>query len=403
MNARLVSPAEAGAELAGRVGRNWAQAVCAETRGEPYEFKVGLRPNVTSGAVVERQLLGSWGDWRAEWRRVGLPTEAGTGPWVSSLELSVRQQRVEAPKSLHAPDLESAEAMLAVLGGGPVKVDLARARHIARRLHAARASLTPGMLKKTVALAEWDLEALFAVLDWLGSHPDVSRWSARQLPIPRVDTKWLDKNMTLVCSLTERDLDNELRQRPTVVHLTYVDPDYLAKGCRRHDAWTAGDQHELAYRPHTVVVVENRDCRVFFPELKGTVVVEGGGAAATALVAKIPWVRDAERVVYWGDMDADGYAILARFRAALPKVSSIFMDNVSMTRFAEQGVILDKDGNRLEPCPIHLENLDDGEREAYTRIATSGPAEIRRIEQEKLPIEEAAEVLSAPMADTLRR
>lgn len=394
MSARLVRPVDAGVKLAGQVKSKWAAAVCAETRGEEYPFKVSLRPNVTSGAIVERDLMDSWGEWRSEWRHLGMPTEAGAGAWVNSPEISVRRQRVAAPMSLHAPDLASAEAALAVLGGGPVKVDIEAAKDIARRMHAAGASLTPGMLKKVVGLPGTDREALWRVLGFLAEHPDVSHWSARQLPVPHLHTKWLDTNMSLVNGLTGRDLAGELRKRPTAVHLTYVDPTYRAKGGRRHDAWTAGDDHDIAYQPQTVLVVENRDCRVFFPELAGTVVVEGGGSAATALVAEIPWVRDAQRVVYWGDMDADGYAILDRFRAALPEVSSILMDAVAMNRHAEHGVLDDKDGNPLKPSERKLRELTEDERAAYDMIATAGPATFRRIEQEKL-LDEAVAALSS--------
>ena len=392
----MVGPAAAAAELAGRVRRSWAEAVCAETRGETYDFKIGLRPNVTSGAVVERELLGSWGEWRAAWRRIEMPGEPGSGVWVESSELSVAGALVRVPKVLRAPGLESAEVALAELGVDRLEVDLARAREVARRLRAAGASLSPATLKKAVGLAATDLEALLRVLAWLAAHPDVRGWSARQLPIPGVHTKWVDKFMTLIRALTGRDLDSELSRRPTAVHLTYVDPAYLAGGCRRHDAWTAGDEHDLAYQPRTVVVVENRDCRVFFPALEGAVVVEGGGSAATALVAEIPWVREADRVVYWGDMDAEGYAILDRFRTALPgKVESILMDSATMTRYAEQGVSVDKDGNPLGPCSTRLPELEEEEAAAYALIATSGRADFRRIEQEKLPIEEAVSALSS--------
>ncbi len=102
-----------------------------------------------------------------------------------------------------------------------------------------------------------------------------------------------------------------------MLHLTYVDPGHIASGRRRHDAWTTGDKHDIAYQPRTVLVVENRDSRLWFPPAQDTIVVEGGGKAAAALLANVPWIRAADHIVYWGDIDADGYAILNRFRAAL--------------------------------------------------------------------------------------
>ncbi|MGH3349247.1 MAG: Wadjet anti-phage system protein JetD domain-containing protein [Nocardioides sp.] len=394
MSGQLLSPGEAGVKVAGWITRNWANAVCAEVVGETCQLSLSLRRNLDSGEAVRRHGIEEWGPWRLEWRRLELATEPGEGAWVESRPITVAGQKVDAARFLHVPDLASAEAACAALGGERSMVDLGRARDIARRLHSAGVTLTAGNLKKVTAFSETDLEALLRVLGWLADHPDVSRWSARQLPIPGVHTKWLDKQRTLVRSLTGRDLDSELRERPTAVHLTYVDPVHLARGRRRHDAWTKGDEHDIAYPPETVLVVENRDCRVFFPEMEGTVIVEGSGSAATALVAEIPWVRDAERVVYWGDMDADGYAILDRFRAALPKVRSILMDYVSMNRYEDQGVSEDKDGNPIRPCPTRLSGLEDAERDAYDRIATSGHADFRRIEQEKLPIEDAVAALS---------
>ena len=91
----------------------------------------------------------------------------------------------------------------------------------------------------------------------------------------------------------------------------------------------------------------------------GTVVVEGGGKAAAALLANVPWIRAADHVVYWGDIDADGYAILDRFRATLAeptpdgapakRVDSILMNAADLHRYAEHGVNHDKAGRPLGP------------------------------------------------------
>lgn len=395
MSARLLGPEAARDALARRIEADWATAVCVEVQGGPIDFEISLRPNVKSGADVERIGTDTWERWRAAWRRLELPSEVGPDAWIEHSSVSVRRGRQTAPRYLRAPDLASAEAVLTVLGGRLVEVDIARARVVAERMRAAGATLSGSQLKKVVKLSDVDLDVLDRVVRWLADHQDLSKWTARQLPIPQVHTKWLDDHKSLVNTLSGRDLDAELRQRPIAVHLTYVDPTYLAgpNSPRRHDSWTTGDSHSIRYVPQTVLVVENRDCRISFPDVEGTVVVEGGGAAATALVAEIPWVREAERVVYWGDMDADGYAILARFRAALPKVSSILMDLHTMDRHKEQGVSEDKDGNPLKPSGRNLVELTDDERGAYAMVATAGEASFRRIEQEKLPPEEAVAAL----------
>ena len=192
-----------------------------------------------------------------------------------------------------------------------------RARSIASRLHAVGAALTPATLRAAYGLPDVDVEVLLRRVPWLHQHGDIGAWTLRQLPVPGMHTKWLETHGALVRDIAGRDVRAEVRPRLTVTHLTYVDPHYLASGRRRHDAWTTGDAHDIAYRPRVVLVVENRDPRLWFPPVTDTVVVEGGGKAAAALLADVPWIRGAERIAYWGDMDADGYAILDGFRAAL--------------------------------------------------------------------------------------
>ncbi|WP_255462880.1 Wadjet anti-phage system protein JetD domain-containing protein [Amycolatopsis sp. YIM 10] len=143
-------------------------------------------------------------------------------------------------------------------------------------------------------------------MTWLHQHPDASAWPLRQLPVPGMHTKWLDTPGALLREVAGRDVRDEVRPRLTVTHLTYVDPDHAASGRRRHDAWTTGDVHDIAYQPRVVLVVENRDSRLWFPPVRDTIVVEGGGKAASALLANVPWIRAADHVVYWGDIDATG-------------------------------------------------------------------------------------------------
>jgi hypothetical protein len=218
-------------------------------------------------------------------------------------------------------------------------------------------------------------------------------------------SKWLETHGGLLRDVSGRDLRDEVRPRLAVLHLTYVDPGYLATGRRRHDAWTTGDVHELAYTPRTVVVVENRDCRLWFPPAEGALVVEGGGKAAAALLSDISWVRQAQNLVYWGDIDADGFAILDHFRRALAvpaccgsparAVSSILMDAAALRRYAALGVRVDKDGRPIPPSSAHLPNLTRDETTAYHAVATAGEAELRRVEQERIPGEDVLAALAA--------
>jgi hypothetical protein len=57
-------------------------------------------------------------------------------------------------------------------------------------------------------------------------------------------------------------------------------------------------------------------------------VVFGGGYALERL-AGIDWLRGRE-VLYWGDIDTHGFAILDRVRARMPHVRSLLMDAATM-------------------------------------------------------------------------
>ena len=405
MTPRLISPADAVGSLHRKLNQKWAKAVCAEHGvGSRVTFAVPLRPGVSTGSAVARLGYPAWDEWRRSWRTLADRHLAGVS--IVHKPVSVQGVRGEFPATLVA-DLDGAVALVSETGRPPV--DLDRARALASLLASADAVLTPANLRAVYRLKPHDVEVLLSAVTWLHANPDASAWTARQLPIPGMHTKWLESHGALLRDVTGRDVRQEVRPRPAVLHLTYVDPGHLASGRRRHDAWTTGDAHDVAYQPRIVLVVENRDSRLWFPPVPDTIVVEGGGKAAAVLLAGVPWIRAADHIVYWGDMDEDGYAILDAFRAALaepgpggssPKeVTSLLMDDTDLNRYAEYGVNHDRHGRPLEPGSGNLERLTEGEAAAYNTLTTEG-ASFRRIEQETIPLTDAAarllEILSIP-------
>jgi len=74
-------------------------------------------------------------------------------------------------------------------------------------------------------------------------------------------------------------------------------------------------------------------------------------------------------------------------------VVSILMDRAAYERFADRGVNVDRRGRLLvaAPRPRALVGLADAEREADALVCSDG--QVRRIEQEGIPPEEAADAL----------
>jgi len=396
VTARLLSPTEIAVAVARIVNASWAERVCAEvTGGDQQPFTISVRTGITGSTSVERVGFSAWHDWKITWGRVNLSGIAGAR--MESSQVAVAGNPSAAPHRVHVETLEGAIGIVDLLGASGVSVDVERARVIAVRLRDASAALTPATLKNTVRLSDSDIDVVIDAVRWLDENPDLSGWTTRQLPVRGMHTKWLSGNGSLLRSLVERDISLETRPRLSVAHFTHTDPDYLATGGRRHDAWTTGDHHTVAYQPRNVLIVENRDCRLWFPDLPGTIVVEGGGKAAASSLSGIDWITGAEHLVYWGDIDADGYAILDNLRAELTprgiRVDSILMDAAACARYADYGVNRDRRGVLLSPATGRLPNLTAEEAEAYASVATAGPVSFRRIEQEKVDLADAKAAL----------
>ena len=396
MTSRLLSPDEAVARVAGRLRATWAERVCAELLGAPETATtIRLRPGVARPADVDRVGYEAWNAWRTSWNSLDL-TRCGAVQ-LEFEEIRVRGVETRAPIELRVQTLDAGLALTRRHCSPALADDVGRARLIAGRLQAAGAIVNPRALRAVHRLGDPDVAALLSAVSWLGDHPDLSGWTPRQLPIPDVHTKWVAKHEKLVRSLAERDVAEETRPRPSVLNFTYADPAYLATGRRRHDSWTTGDANVLAYSPRIVLVVENRDCRLWFPEIPDTIVVEGGGTAAAMSLGNVEWILAADHVIYWGDIDTDGFAILDHFREELARknvgVKSILMTDRARSRYAHLGVNRDKHGVALTSSRRRLSHLTMEEAECYAGVATAGDVGFRRIEQERIPLADAEAAL----------
>ena len=237
-------------------------------------------------------------------------------------------------------------------------------------LAAALARLAP----KLAAFEDTDFERLFGVLDWLAAHPE-SGLHIRQLPIRGVDSKWVEKRRDLVERLhgavTGR-ADLGLASRPDLVRLRFLDAR-LAPGGLADVAAPLDELASLPIAPRTVFVFENLETVLAVPPLEDAVVVHGSGYAVDRL-ARIPWVR-AGGVLYWGDLDSHGFAILNRLRAQGLRVRTVLMDLETLDAYRDLWV--------PEPTPAagEFQHLDPEERQVLDALAVQGNV---RLEQERL-------------------
>ncbi|TPW77718.1 DUF3322 and DUF2220 domain-containing protein [Schumannella soli] len=409
MTARLLGPGEVAELISARLSRELfahiSRAVGGTTVGGEVEPFTTVK--ASTGLQRDRDIAGpggpgfdGWSAWMRAWRSVDLSGIDGVSVTRRSVEISGVDY--DAVAVVRVDTVASALEVIARLGG-EAPGEAVAALDLAQRLYGVGATVTAGPLRRALGLPDSEASMLLSAVDWLAEHPDLGTWTLRQVPMPGVHSKWLANRAGLLRDLTGRDVTAETRRRPSVIHFTYVDPTYLASAGRRHDAWTAGDVHDPAYLPRTVVVVENRDSRLDFPPHPATIVIEGAGKAVASLLTQVEWTLDADRIVYWGDIDVDGYAILDHLRSTLNAhgvtVDSILMDDVDRHRYAEFGVLHGRDGEPLSASRTPLRQLTPDERQAYAYVGSGGTPEFRRIEQERIPFADVAAALRKLVAE----
>lgn len=250
-----------------------------------------------------------------------------------------------------------------------------------------------GVIRGFDSYSNVDFELLLTAARWFRHH-DADGLTPRQVPIPGLHAKWLNTNQRHVEALAGQPLRLAGRH-PARLHFTYLDAEHLAAGGRRYDVATVGDPAKLPYTPRVVLITENKDTAMHFPPTPLAVAVEGEGRGG-GLAASFEWITNAEIVVYWGDIDADGFEILAEYRRAGVPARSMLMDLDTYHRYAIWGTYLWPNGTEIG-CrePRNLDELTDAERAAHLAVCQPAAGMPPRLEQERIPLADAHRALFA--------
>jgi hypothetical protein len=315
---------------------------------------------------------------------------------VHGLTLRFRARRVsgtdqELPTHLNVPDLESAARICA--GDWPARIVRGRKRAALLGQHYPHVAQPARVLAAVDGLSDVDFDLLLRAADWFAVN-DATGLTPRQVPIEGLHAKWLNTRQALVTELAGVETLRLAPAHPARIHFTYLDTEHRAGGGRVHDSATVGDRIALPYRPEVVIISENKDTAIHFPELAGGVSVEGVGRGG-GTAAAFDWITHAPNVFYWGDMDADGLEILDGFRAAGVPATSILMDQGTYEAWEQFGTSLDRHGKPLgsrdaRPVPY----LTEAERSLYHQLISPAWTRHRRIEQERIPLSVALEQVS---------
>lgn len=340
---------------------------------EPVAWQVALHPPTEREMRADEHAAELWA---RQWQRIDdahAPSELRI-KWTSRAWLSIGRQRVPTHAVFSCPD-----AIAEFAGGSDHRSWLTlRARADLLASHFDRSTALATAFKRhtnsILSLSDADFDTLLAVTLWLRDN-DASGLRPRQLPIRGVDTKWFGAHQPLVTALCEAVRGGSLgiMTSDSLIRVRVLDPSLALDGPRDFAA-SREQLNALDYRPDFVFVFENLESLLAMPDWPDAIAVHGLGYAVDTL-GSIRWITD-RPVIYWGDLDSHGFAILHRLRAHHSDVTSVLMDEATLLQHRDLW------GAESTPARGALETLTASEAEALSRLRAEGDV---RLEQERIP------------------
>ncbi len=183
-------------------------------------------------------------------------------------------------------------------------------------------------------------------------------------------------------------------QAPVHVYLACPRLRAAAAGMNRFAASVA-TLNASVLAPRVVLVIENRKFGNSLDfQTDGLAVIYGLGYGVTAL-ADLRWNTTAQKVLYWGDLDRAGLAILASLRRAGVPAQAVLMDESTWARYPDQQhESVRNQGLNESEVP---EGLEDPERALYIHLNEEYRRHGRdlQLEQEHIPMADAIAAISA--------
>lgn len=369
-----------------------------DTWTRPADARAAVRKKWDSGALLGRFAAGQ------AWEPLSIPIRGPSARQIGELLTEVRLWAAGWAEAAHGPLrveykqvggrhfgtnsipcrawLDSYEAAWALLKVGP---DVRRLSGLMETVRGTR--LAPWLADRPMRALRfadvWD--KLLATVRWIEQRQVPSMY-LRQVDVPGVDTKFIERHKGVLAEL----LDLQLNPSRVAAGLSDFAERYgflrrpgyvrfrVAGGFRGFSELSVRAD-ELTGPPDGIsraYVLENEITYLAFPVPPAAMVILGGGYALPVLEL-LGWLSGMD-IVYWGDIDTHGFAILNRLRHRLPCARSMLMDRATLLDHRDYWV--------AEPSPAaaNLDRLDQAESALYADLIADRYAPSVRLEQERI-------------------
>jgi hypothetical protein len=364
----------------------------------PADVRAAIRKKWDSGALLARFAAGQ------DWEPLSIPIRGPSARQIGERLAEVRQWAAEWAEAACGPLrveykqvggrhfgansipcrawLDGYDEAWALLKVGP---DVRRLNEL---MEAARGTrlipwLTGHPMRALRLAGAWD--KLLDTVRWIEQRQALGMY-LRQIDVPGVDTKFIERYKGVLTELLDAQLE------PSRVEIAAADfagrygflrrPGYVrfrVAGGFRGFSELSVRTNEFAAAPDGITrayVIENEITYLAFPVPVAAMAILGGGYAVPVL-EPLGWLTGLD-VVYWGDIDTHGFAILNRLRHHLPHARSILMDRATLLGH--------RDHWGIEPSPTAaaLDRLDRAESALYADLLSNAYALSVRLEQERI-------------------
>lgn len=237
---------------------------------------------------------------------------------------------------------------------------------------------------------------IIQVLQYFTQHPKPGLF-ARELPLKGLGTKFVENHKSILMPLLNLVLPtkaidatcaglSQFEQRfglltdPPRIRIRWLDESLANSytGGLKDLSITHTELAKQNWQVKMVLIVENKtnllqaDVFLTLPHMRHAMAIFGSGRAA-ALLASLPFLHNAQ-ILYWGDIDAEGFEILNHLLSFLPHAKSYCMDRETLDVYRNEWVT--GSGAQMKV----LANLNPVQHDLYTFLVENNI----RLEQEQI-------------------